>query len=122
MSRVGDGRVIARQAAGHDEAGVRQWSEPVSLPAGYLAEHGDLGYVMTGHITQSATTWTGIALTCDNRPRQALYPAMTRGRERNDCYVYPANPECEPGLERSADPEVAPRPDAVCPGCRERGD
>jgi len=59
----------------------------VVLPAGYVAEHVELGYATTAHRAQGATVDTAHAIATGTMTREVLYVAMTRGRESNDVYV-----------------------------------
>ncbi len=60
----------------------------ITLPAGYVAEHVELGYAVTAHRAQGSTV--DAAHTVVHSPevtRESLYVAMTRGRESNRVYV-----------------------------------
>jgi conjugative relaxase-like TrwC/TraI family protein len=59
----------------------------VRLPARYVAEHVELGYATTIHRAQGATVDTAHVLARAGMTRQALYVAMTRGRNANHAYV-----------------------------------
>lgn len=59
----------------------------VVLPAGYVAEHVDLGYAVTAHRAQGITTDTAYVLADASTTRENLYVAMTRGRQANLVYV-----------------------------------
>ena len=59
----------------------------VTLPAEYVAEHVDLGYATTAHRAQGLTVDTCHTLVGPGVSREALYVAMTRGREANIAYV-----------------------------------
>jgi conjugative relaxase-like TrwC/TraI family protein len=108
IDRIDGSSVTVRKSGQHDaQTGQRVWSAPKVIPADYLAEHGNLGYATTTHTKQGDTVWTGIGLVRDDRPRQSLYPAITRGRNANHAFAYPSDPDCITGLEASADPEVA---------------
>ncbi|MCB0989545.1 MAG: relaxase domain-containing protein [Acidimicrobiales bacterium] len=59
----------------------------VRLPAGYVADHVELGYAQTSHATQGRTVDRSILLLdtpCDVR---GIYVPMTRGREHNSAYI-----------------------------------
>jgi hypothetical protein len=100
-------RVTVVRAEGHDrDTGQREWSEPFTVAAAYLAEHADLGYAQTIHTIQGATKWTGITLTSDKRTRTSLYPGATRGRTANHIFAYPAEADCEPATHPCGDPEA----------------
>jgi conjugative relaxase-like TrwC/TraI family protein len=65
-----------------------RWATTLTLPAAYAAGHVDLGYAITAHRAQGATVDTGHAVVASpEMTREALYVAMTRGREANTVYV-----------------------------------
>ncbi len=64
----------------------------VLLPAGYVAEHVELGYAGTVFSAQGRTVTTAHALVGVGMTREALYVAATRAREANRLYV-----DVEPG-------------------------
>jgi len=59
----------------------------VTLPAAYVAEHVDLGYATTAHRAQGLTVPVCHVLAGPGMSREALYVAMTRGRNANIAYV-----------------------------------
>jgi conjugative relaxase-like TrwC/TraI family protein len=60
----------------------------VVLPAGYVAEHVELGYAITAHRAQGATVDTAhLVVHSSSMTREAFYVAMTRGRLSNVAYV-----------------------------------
>ena len=59
----------------------------VVLPAGYVAEHVELGYAGTVFSAQGRTVATAHALVGVGMTREALYVAATRAREANRLYV-----------------------------------
>lgn len=59
----------------------------VTLPTQYVAEHVDLGYATTAHRAQGLTVDACHTLIGPSLSREALYVAMTRGREANIAYV-----------------------------------
>jgi hypothetical protein len=59
----------------------------VTLPAAYVAEHVDLGYATTAHRAQGLTVDACHTLVGPGMSREALYVAMTRGRDANIAYV-----------------------------------
>jgi hypothetical protein len=59
----------------------------VLLPAGYVAEHVELGYAGTVFSAQGRTVATAHALVGVGMAREALYVAATRAREANRLYV-----------------------------------
>jgi conjugative relaxase-like TrwC/TraI family protein len=81
----------------------------VRLPAAYVAEHVDLGYAVTIHRAQGVTVDRAHVLTGPGIGREALYVAMTRGRDTNTVYVATdqPDPDCDHG--DTAGPERDPR-------------
>ena len=80
------------------------------LPAVYVAEHVDLGYATTTHRAQGITVDTSHALADPATSREALYVAMTRGRDANHAYL------TGPGATEDCHPSHAPEsrtPDAA---------
>ncbi|MHB1865441.1 MAG: MobF family relaxase [Candidatus Saccharimonadales bacterium] len=68
--------------------GARGRRGSVTLPAGYVAEHVQLGYAITAHRAQGATVDTAHLLVhSSSMTREAFYVAMTRGRHSNVAYV-----------------------------------
>ncbi|MHB1539003.1 MAG: MobF family relaxase, partial [Solirubrobacteraceae bacterium] len=68
--------------------GARGRKGTVTLPAGYVAEHVELGYAITAHRAQGATVDTAHLLVhSPSMTREAFYVAMTRGRQANTAYV-----------------------------------
>ncbi len=68
--------------------GARGRRGRVTLPAGYVAEHVELGYAITAHRAQGATVDTAHLLVhSSSMTREAFYVAMTRGRQSNIAYV-----------------------------------
>ena len=59
----------------------------ITVDAGYLHEHGQLGYAATVHRAQGATVDTAHAIVDERTDRAGAYVAATRGRERNRLYV-----------------------------------
>ena len=59
----------------------------VRLPAGYVAEHVQLGYASTIHGAQGATVDTTHTVLTGTETRQGLYVALSRGRESNHLYL-----------------------------------
>ena len=76
----------------------------VVLPAGYVAEHVDLGYAITAHRAQGLTVDTAHVVVTSSTTRENLYVSMTRGRESNIAYV---------ALDAPDDSHAAPSPDEV---------
>ena len=68
--------------------GARGRRRQVTLPAGYVAEHVELGYAITAHRAQGATVDTAhLVVHSSSMTREAFYVAMTRGRRANIAYV-----------------------------------
>lgn len=65
----------------------RRFGGSIVLPASYVAEHLDLGYVVTAHRAQGVTTDTSHVVVTATTPRENFYVALTRGREANHAYV-----------------------------------
>jgi len=80
----------------------------VMLPAGYVAEHLDLGYAVTAHRAQGITTDTAHVLADPSTTRENLYVAMTRGRNANRVYVATDRPD-----DSHNGPHPADNPDAT---------
>jgi hypothetical protein len=78
----------------------------VVLPAGYVAEHVQLGYATTVHTAQGVTVDTAHAVLTGDEDRQVLYVAVTRGRTANHLYL---------GDSMDGDPHTLTRPDTVNP-------
>ncbi|MCW2527195.1 MAG: dnaG3, partial [Pseudonocardiales bacterium] len=78
----------------------------ITLPAGYVADHVQLGYATTVHTAQGRTADTAHVVVSGRETRDALYVAMTRGRAANHVYVAAGS---------SGDPDLATTPDAVLP-------
>jgi conjugative relaxase-like TrwC/TraI family protein len=70
---------------------VRRDGDPngssVTLPAGYVARHVDLGYAVTAHRAQGLTVDTAHVVVSASTTRENLYVSMTRGRHANTAYV-----------------------------------
>jgi conjugative relaxase-like TrwC/TraI family protein len=82
----GDGSIAVRQVG-------RRRGAVVVLPAGYVAEHVELGYAITAHRAQGITVDTAHAVITATSTRESLYVAMTRGRESNIAYVATDRPD-----------------------------
>ncbi len=78
----------------------------VTLPAGYVAEHVDLGYATTIHAAQGRTADTCHVVLTGAESREQLYVAMTRGRQANHVHV---------ALPGAADDHAPVRPDTLLP-------
>ena len=58
-----------------------------TLPAGYVAEHVDLGYATTTHRAQGITVDRAHVLAAPGMVRENLYVGMSRGRHDNHVYI-----------------------------------
>ena len=92
-----DGSVVAQRPG-------MKFGGTVVLPAGYVAEHVDLGYAITAHRAQGLTVDTAHVVVTTSTTRENLYVSMTRGRESNIAYV---------ALDVPDDSHAAPSPDEV---------
>lgn len=68
----------------------------VRLDPAYTATHVQLGYAITTHRAQGATTDTAHAVAGPGMTREILYVAMTRGRHANTVWVATDQPDLEP--------------------------
>lgn len=71
----------------------------IALPAGYVADHVDLGYATTAYRAQGVTVDTShVVVSASAMTRETLYVALTRGRCGNTAYVVTetVNNDCEP--------------------------
>lgn len=59
----------------------------VKLPGWYVAEHVELGYAQTSHITQGRTVDRSILVLDSATDLRGLYVPLTRGRDANDVYI-----------------------------------
>ncbi|WP_282856383.1 MobF family relaxase [Pseudoclavibacter helvolus] len=75
-----DGSLTLRRA-------TRKWGGSVVLPAGYVAEHLDLGYAVTSYRAQGITVDRSHVLVDAATTRENLYVALTRGQDANLAYV-----------------------------------
>jgi len=78
----------------------------VHLPAGYVAEHVDLGYATTTHRAQGLTVTAAHLLAAPGMTRESLYVGMTRGRTSNRVYV--AVDRLDPACDNLPDPHHVP--------------
>ncbi|MCW4355229.1 relaxase, partial [Hoyosella sp. YIM 151337] len=88
--RVRNGDLWTITAIGEDGSiGARSLasSGTVTLPAGYVTTHVELGYACTIHRAQGVTVDTTHALITGHTSRAGLYVAATRGRSENHLYV-----------------------------------
>jgi conjugative relaxase-like TrwC/TraI family protein len=77
---------------GHGEDGSLKVREAdtgreIDIPPAYKKEFVELGYATTVHGAQGSTVDTGIPIVSGGQSLESLYPAMTRGRERNTALV-----------------------------------
>jgi hypothetical protein len=79
------------------------------LPATYVAQHVDLGYATTAHRAQGATVDRCHVLASAGTPREALYVAMTRGREANSVYVTTDGVEPDCAKPDTTQPDITAR-------------
>lgn len=83
------GRYVVKQV---NEDGSLEVTEEGSgaarhVEATYVEEFVELGYAGTVHSVQGMTCDTGIPVIMEGQPLESVYPAMTRGRERNTAIV-----------------------------------
>ena len=67
--------------------GRRSKPAHVTLPAGYVDQHVQLGYASTIHGAQGATVDTTHTVLTGAESRQGLYVALSRGRQTNHLYL-----------------------------------
>ena len=79
--------ITAVEASGGVRAVHRDTGLHIRLPAGYVAEHVELGYAVTVHGAQGITVDTTHTVLTGAESRQQLYVAMSRGRRANHAYV-----------------------------------
>ncbi|WP_240645704.1 MobF family relaxase [Georgenia sp. SYP-B2076] len=101
VTAVGRGETIDVRRVG-DLSGVS-----VTLPAGYVARHVDLGYAVTAHRAQGMTVDTAHVVVSPSTTRENLYVSMTRGRRANTAYVALDKPD--PLHTTPADTETSAR-------------
>ena len=68
----------------------------VSLPPEYTAEHVTLGYAVTAHKAQGMTVDHALVHVDDTTSAEALYVAMSRGRQSNHAYVHAEESNADP--------------------------
>lgn len=81
-----DGSLTLRRAG-------RRWGGSVVLPAGYAAEHVELGYAVTAYRAQGITVDASHVLVDASTTRENFYVAMTRGSHANVAYVAVDKPD-----------------------------
>jgi ATP-dependent exoDNAse (exonuclease V) alpha subunit len=62
-------------------------TDPIEIPASYVAEDVQLGYAATVHAAEGLTVHNGHSVTDGRDDAAAQYVAITRGRDRNTVYV-----------------------------------
>ena len=79
-------------------------SSAVTLPADYVQLHVELGYATTAHRAQGLTVDVSHVVVGNVMSREALYVAMTRGRQANLAYVATdaIDPSCDELPDNSA--------------------
>ncbi|WP_394771527.1 AAA family ATPase, partial [Lacisediminihabitans sp.] len=92
----------------------RRWGGAIVLPAGYVAEHVELGYAVTAYRAQGVTTDTAHALIEPGTTRENLYVAMTRGRQANTVYVSVNRPDDDHSNRHPGDPTQATARSVLC--------
>jgi len=91
----------------------------LTLPAGYVGEHVELGYATTVHRAQGMTVDTAHTLMAPSLTRSAAYVGLTRGRDTNHLYlVTDTTPDAHPDHQ----PEESTDPAAVFAAIVARGD
>jgi len=89
-------------------AAAREWSAPFTISRDYAATNCHLGYALTYYTVEGQTVSAGIALANDNRAREGLYVAMSRGAQRNEVYAYPSAQEPTESISPPGpDPEIS---------------
>jgi len=91
----------------------------LTLPAGYVGEHVELGYATTVHRAQGMTVDTAHTLMAPSLTRSTAYVGLTRGRDTNHLYlVTDTTPDAHPDHQ----PEESTNPAAVFAAIVARGD
>ncbi|MBT1620571.1 relaxase domain-containing protein [Curtobacterium flaccumfaciens pv. poinsettiae] len=81
----------------------KQHGAPVVLPAGYVAQHVELGYARTISRSQGLTTERTHVLGTAGMSREDAYTALSRGKDRNELYLVLEDAETVPdALEQIA--------------------
>ncbi|CAN5720432.1 hypothetical protein BH20ACT2_BH20ACT2_19970 [soil metagenome] len=68
----------------------------VTLPAGYVTRHVELGWAVTGYGTQGITTDHGICIIEPSSSRAGIYVGLTRGRNHNTAWILDPTGLAEP--------------------------
>lgn len=102
-------RLRVRRLLGRDaQTGQPFWSMPFTVPKTYVVSHCDLAYAVTCYAAQGRTVDAAHALVDGAGDRQALYVAMSRGREANFACCVTSQPRLADVREGSrAAPELA---------------
>ncbi len=113
-----DGTLHATPASRHSpEDGAT--AAVVRLPAGYVAEHVELGYATTTARSQGITVDESHTIATPGMGREDLYVAMTRGRHTNHTYValpddhHDCHPQTAAGPTAPTTTPAAPTPAAA---------
>ncbi|WP_181009859.1 AAA family ATPase [Ornithinimicrobium sufpigmenti] len=81
----------------------------VTLPASYVGEHVQLGYASTIHGAQGATVDSTHSVLTGAESRQALYVALSRGRQSNHLYLGTPTASLDDVVPAVQDTAVEPR-------------
>jgi conjugative relaxase-like TrwC/TraI family protein len=81
-----DGALVVAPITGR-AGGAETLGQTMVLPAGYVAEDLTLGYASTVHAAQGLSVDSDIAVVTARTSADALYPAITRGRDSNRLFV-----------------------------------
>jgi len=119
QTRNADGSLVVAQFLGRDDIGTTRWGRPVTLPADYVAEHVALAYAGTIDSAQGITVDTCYPIITPDMDREALYVALSRGRQRNIAFVQTISEEPD-ALGNQAVEEAQSTPEAVLAGIIER--
>ncbi len=87
-----DGTIIAN----HPERGT------ITLPSGYVSEHVELGWAVTGYGNQGDTVDIGLAVLEAGTNRNHAYVALTRGRHTNTAWIPDPTGTTDPGDQLAA--------------------
>jgi hypothetical protein len=91
VQRVGsDGSLVVRQHLGHDGGPIL--GEERVIPAAYVSQHVELGYVTTVHSKIGRTVENGYELVTDASSWNGIYTGATRGKDTNVIFM-PVNHE-----------------------------
>ncbi len=85
-ARANDGSLLLQRTA-EIKSQVRASKSEVRLPAGYVAEHVELGYATTAHRAQGMTVDATFVILRPGMSRELAYVAMTRGRAENHAFI-----------------------------------